>query len=71
MQGLPFPVVGAVMENAALFLVYNQLQIGIRRLTGKSPGAELNMAEKALAAGGGGTVASFILYGYASTTCRV
>lgn len=40
-------------------MTYNQLQIGIKKLTGR-PG-DLSMGEKAIAAAGGGTVASFIL----------
>ncbi|KAG8908243.1 hypothetical protein FRB99_008308 [Tulasnella sp. 403] len=59
-RGLPFPVVGAVLENAALFLVYNQIQIGIKKITGQQ--GDLSLGQKAIAAAGGGTVASFILY---------
>lgn len=58
-QGLPLPVFGAILENAALFMVYNQIQIGIKKLTGR-PG-DLSLGEKAVAAAGGGTAASFIL----------
>ncbi len=53
-------MVGAVLENAALFAVYNQLQIGIKAITGTE--GELSLAGKSIAAAGGGTVASFILY---------
>ncbi|KAG8852611.1 hypothetical protein FRB96_008610 [Tulasnella sp. 330] len=68
-RGLPFPVVGAILENAALFMVYNQLQLGIKRISGR-PG-DLTGPEKALAAAGGGTVASFILTPLELIKCKM
>ncbi|KAG8993571.1 hypothetical protein FRB94_005352 [Tulasnella sp. JGI-2019a] len=68
-RGLPFPVVGAILENAALFLVYNQVQIGIKRVTGQ-PG-DLTIPQKAFAAACGGTVASFILTPLELIKCKM
>ena len=50
-------MVGAMFENASLFLVYNQLQAVIRKSTGR----DLTLGQKAMAAAGGGAVASFFL----------
>jgi hypothetical protein len=60
-QGLPAPVVGAMAENAFLFLCYNQLQSLIRLASGIPAGQKLSLSQLAMAAGGAGAVASFLL----------
>ncbi|KAG8967034.1 hypothetical protein FRC03_010881 [Tulasnella sp. 419] len=67
-RGLPFPVVGAMFENASLFLVYNQLQSLIRKTSGVT---DLNLYQKAIAAGGGGMVASFFLTPLELIKCKM
>ena len=49
-------------ENASLFLCYNQLQSVIRTTNGLSTSQPLTLSHLALAAGGAGAVASFLLY---------
>ncbi|KAG8984690.1 hypothetical protein FRB90_005158, partial [Tulasnella sp. 427] len=68
-RGLPLPLFGAILENAALFMTYNQLQIGIKKITGRL--GDLSMGEKAIAAAGGGTVASFILTPLELIKCKM
>ncbi|KIO26382.1 hypothetical protein M407DRAFT_7870 [Tulasnella calospora MUT 4182] len=68
-RGLPLPLFGAILENAALFMTYNQLQIGIKKITGRS--GDLSLGEKAIAAAGGGTVASFILTPLELIKCKM
>jgi mitochondrial ornithine carrier protein len=60
-QGLPAPVVGAMAENASLFLCYNQIQLIIRSVADIPVGQPLSLAQVALAAGSAGSVASFLL----------
>jgi len=61
-QGLPAPVVGAMAENASLFLCYNQLQSTIRLASNMSPGEKLSLPQLAMAAAGAGAVSSFLLW---------
>ncbi len=64
------PIIGAAAENAILFTFYNKCQDAIRaisdgsgRTSEKALGKrrELSIGEKAVAAGGAGAVASFLL----------
>jgi ornithine carrier protein len=50
-------------ENASLFVVYNQLQLALRRASGIQPDAPLGLGHLAIAAAGAGSIVSFILYG--------
>ena len=61
-QGLPAPIVGAMAENASLFLSYNELQNLMRFSTGKSLHESLSLGELAVAAAGAGAITSFFLY---------
>lgn len=67
-RGLPAPLVGAMAENASLFLAYEELQKLIRYTT-KSE--NLSLGEKALAACGSGSITSFILTPIELVKCRM
>ena len=62
LQGLPAPVVGAMAENATIFLSYTQLQNAIRWTTAQPLSQELSLPQLALAGAGAGAITSFILY---------
>ena len=62
LQGLPAPVVGAMAENATLFMSYGQLQRVASSITGKKSLEDLTITQRALAAGGAGCITSFVLY---------
>lgn len=70
-RGLPAPVVGAMAENASLFLCYNQLQSLIRGANGLSSSQPLTLGQLALAAGGAGAVASFLLTPIELVKCKM
>jgi len=59
---LPAPIVGAMAENASLFLAYGELQNVIRQTTQRPPEEKLPLYHLALAAAGAGAITSFILY---------
>lgn len=70
-EGISAPIVGAAVENATLFLVYEKCQAAIVALNpGKGGGVsekvlgkrrEMSIGEMALAGGGAGAVTSFVL----------
>ncbi|KAG6883377.1 hypothetical protein C0993_006546 [Termitomyces sp. T159_Od127] len=60
-RGLPAPIVGAMAENASLFLVYGELQNLIRKLTARPLSADPTLPQLALAAAGAGMATSFLL----------
>lgn len=60
-QGLPAPIVGAMVENASLFLSYRELQNLIRRVTHEPESHQLALPQLALAAAGSGAITSFLL----------
>lgn len=59
-KGVPAPIVGAMAENATLFLTFGQLQRLCRWVSGSSSG-ELSTAQFAFSAAGAGAVTSFLL----------
>ena len=61
-KGLPAPVMGAMVENATLFVSYSQIQHGIRWLTAQPPSQDLPLLQLAIAGAGAGAVTSFVLY---------
>lgn len=63
-KGLPAPIVGAMVENASLFVSYSQLQHVIRWATGQSPLQDLTLPQLAIAGAGAGAVTSFVLCVY-------
>ncbi|KAG8759735.1 hypothetical protein FRC14_005121 [Serendipita sp. 396] len=70
-RGLPAPVVGAMAENASLFLCYNQLQALIRTSSNHPAGQPLSLGQLAIAAGGAGAVASFLLTPIELVKCKM
>lgn len=60
-KGLPAPVVGAMVENASLFLSYSQLQHAIRWVIAQPPSQDLSLPQLALAGAGAGIATSFVL----------
>jgi ornithine carrier protein len=60
-QGLPAPIVGAMVENATLFLSYTQLQNAIRWMNARPPSQDPTLPELALAGAGAGAITSFLL----------
>ena len=60
-QGLPAPVMGAMAENAALFLSYRELQNMIKNMTGYPTEYQLPIGQLMIAAAGAGAITSFVL----------
>ncbi|CAL1709041.1 unnamed protein product [Somion occarium] len=70
-RGLPAPIVGAMTENAALFLSYNELQNGIRKLIDKPISQDLTLGELSIAAAGAGAITSFFLTPIELVKCKM
>ncbi|KAH0834943.1 mitochondrial carrier domain-containing protein [Lanmaoa asiatica] len=70
-RGLPAPIVGAMVENASLFVSYSQLQHVIRRVTGRPPSQDLTLPQLAIAGAGAGTVTSFVLTPVELVKCKM
>ncbi|KAG5644357.1 hypothetical protein DXG03_008654 [Asterophora parasitica] len=70
-RGLPAPIVGAMVENASLFLVYGELQSVIRRVTGRPLSQDPSLPQLALAAAGAGMVTSFLLTPIELVKCKM
>lgn len=60
-QGLPAPIVAAMLENASLFLSYSELQDVIRRINSQPLSHDLSLPQLALAGAGAGAITSFLL----------
>ncbi|CAK5268827.1 unnamed protein product [Mycena citricolor] len=60
-RGLPAPIVGAMAENASLFLSYREFQNLIKRVNHQGADESCSMPQVALAAAGAGAVTSFLL----------
>ncbi|TDL24609.1 mitochondrial carrier [Rickenella mellea] len=69
-RGLPAPIVGAMAENATLFLSYGKIQHAIRWYTG-STGKELDLPHLALAGAGAGAITSFLLTPIELVKCKM
>ncbi|KAG8755315.1 hypothetical protein FRC14_004145, partial [Serendipita sp. 396] len=70
-RGSPAPVIGAMAENASLFLCYNQLQALIQTSSNHPVGQPLSLGQLAIAAGGAGAVASFLLTPIEHVKCKL
>ncbi|KAG6831461.1 hypothetical protein H0H92_010370 [Tricholoma furcatifolium] len=70
-RGLPAPVVGAMAENACLFLVYSELQRLIRAVSGRPISLEPTLPQLALAAAGAGMCTSFLLTPIELVKCKM
>ncbi|KAF8156912.1 mitochondrial carrier domain-containing protein [Crassisporium funariophilum] len=70
-RGLPAPIVGAMVENASLFLAYGELQNVIRRTTNRHVEDRLPLYHLALAAAGAGAITSFLLTPIELVKCKM
>lgn len=71
-RGLPAPIVGAMAENASLFLTYGELQNLIRLVTHRPVQEEkLALHYLALAAAGAGAITSFLLTPIELVKCKM
>lgn len=70
-RGLPAPIVGAMAENASLFLTYNGLQSVIRHVQDVPASASLSLGQLMIAAAGAGSVASFLLTPIELVKCKM
>ncbi|KAI0064791.1 mitochondrial carrier [Artomyces pyxidatus] len=70
-QGLPAPIVGAMAENASLFLAYGELQNLVRWTSGVPITQALSLPQLALAAGGAGAITSFLLTPIELVKCKM
>ncbi|KZT22734.1 mitochondrial carrier [Neolentinus lepideus HHB14362 ss-1] len=70
-RGLPAPIVGAMVENASLFLSYSELQHLIRRYNNLPLSQDLSVAQLALAGAGAGGITSFLLTPIELVKCKM
>ncbi|KAF4596183.1 hypothetical protein EYR38_007558 [Pleurotus pulmonarius] len=70
-RGLPAPIVGAMAENASLFLAYGELQNVVRRVYAQPLPEKLSMAQLAVAAAGAGAITSFVLTPIELVKCKM
>jgi len=70
-RGLPAPIIGAMAENASVFLSYNELQNLIRRANNQPATQPLSLPHLAVAAGGAGAVTSFLLTPIELVKCKM
>lgn len=70
-RGLPAPIVGAMAENASLFLAYGELQNVVRRIYAQPLPEKLSMAQLAVAAAGAGAITSFVLTPIELVKCKM
>ncbi|PPQ84574.1 hypothetical protein CVT26_004041 [Gymnopilus dilepis] len=71
LKGLPAPIVGAMAENASLFLAYGEFQNVIRRMTHRPAEEKLPLYHLALAAAGAGAITSFLLTPIELVKCKM
>ncbi|KAJ7771685.1 mitochondrial carrier domain-containing protein [Mycena metata] len=70
-RGLPAPIVGAMAENASLFLSYRELQEIIKRVNHQHLDEPSTMPQIALAAAGAGAITSFLLTPIELVKCKM
>ncbi|CAE6501209.1 unnamed protein product [Rhizoctonia solani] len=72
-RGLPMPIVGAMAENASLFLAYNKIQDTLLKYPHFRPSTnhKVTLDGIAIAGGGAGTVASFLLTPIELIKCKM
>ncbi|KAG2003652.1 carnitine/acyl carnitine carrier [Coprinopsis cinerea AmutBmut pab1-1] len=70
-RGLPAPIVGAMAENASLFLSYDKFKSLIRHVTHQPPDAQLQLYQLGIAAAGAGAVTSFLLTPIELVKCKM
>ncbi|KAJ7739710.1 mitochondrial carrier domain-containing protein [Mycena maculata] len=70
-RGLPAPIVGAMAENASLFLSYRELQDMIKRFNRQSISEASSMPQVASAGAGAGAITSFLLTPIELVKCKM
>ncbi|KAF9003218.1 mitochondrial carrier domain-containing protein [Cyathus striatus] len=70
-RGLPAPIVGAMAENASLFLTYGEFQTVIRKVGQIPLEQKLSIGQLMIAAGGAGAVTSFLLTPIELVKCKM
>ncbi|KAI6039628.1 mitochondrial carrier [Pisolithus marmoratus] len=70
-RGLPAPVVGAMAENATLFLSYNEIQNLLRRLNSHPLSQDPTLFQLALSGAGAGAITSFVLTPIELVKCKM
>ncbi|KNE69631.1 hypothetical protein AMAG_14186 [Allomyces macrogynus ATCC 38327] len=70
-KGLASPLIGAVLENATLFVSYNAIQNAIRSNTDADPDVPLTLPQLFTAGALAGTVASFLLTPIELVKCKL
>ncbi|KAJ7136086.1 mitochondrial carrier domain-containing protein [Mycena epipterygia] len=70
-RGLPAPIVGAMAENASLFLSYRELQDAIKLANHQSIEEASSMPQIALAGAGAGAITSFLLTPIELVKCKM
>ncbi|KAJ7145400.1 mitochondrial carrier domain-containing protein [Mycena crocata] len=70
-RGLPAPIVGAMAENASLFLSYRELQDMVKRLNHQNTAEASSMPQIALAGAGAGAITSFLLTPIELVKCKM
>ncbi|KAI0264731.1 mitochondrial carrier [Gloeopeniophorella convolvens] len=70
-RGLPAPIVGAMAENASLFLAYGELQNLVRQVGGVPTTQALSLPQLCLAAAGAGAITSFVLTPIELVKCKM
>ncbi|KAF7349218.1 hypothetical protein MSAN_01711200 [Mycena sanguinolenta] len=70
-RGLPAPIVGAMVENASLFLSYRELQDLIKSVNHQNKEEPSSMSQLALAGAGAGAITSFLLTPIELVKCKM
>ncbi|KAI3626314.1 hypothetical protein CBS9595_001675 [Malassezia furfur] len=70
-RGVSMPLVGATLENAALFLTYNQIQALLRAAYGTPSDAEPSVSQLVLSGAGAGAVAACVLTPVELIKCKM
>ncbi|KAJ7437379.1 mitochondrial carrier domain-containing protein [Mycena galericulata] len=70
-RGLPAPIVGAMAENASLFLSYRELQDAIKLANHQAKEEPSSMGQIALAGAGAGAITSFLLTPIELVKCKM
>ncbi|KAK7023970.1 mitochondrial carrier domain-containing protein [Favolaschia claudopus] len=70
-RGLPAPIVGAMAENASLFLSYRELQELLKRVNRQSIDEPSSMSQVALSAAGAGAITSLVLTPIELVKCKM
>jgi len=70
-RGLPAPIVGAMAENASVFLSYGEIQNFIRYVSHRAPQEKLPLYHLAIAGAGAGAITSFLLTPIELVKCKM